>query len=765
MDIKLKNFRGRRVAGVLAFFLCVVMFLGSLVGLASTFNHSGTASYGMNVEELLTYDSYKNSSAFQRQFSDKLETVMNLLNQYKSKDYIKSGKSVDEQRLNDWMRELYYTGYDYYNSSNNAQNYGVESTTAPEKTPYERYGREFDDSGVKEQFMVDYADKINKMKEKMIAEDLGSYESLERELNKTEGFSYYATDGTYVLTNTASWNGVTGTAVAADSFRKMPAYLIYEGERLTKLPASAEISGASMKNVDKNLESTLDDYYNPALKVYFSFDKHYLDAMETEFKDAKAEVVKWVPMTAICGVLALILLIYLIIITGRRDENGNLPVHSVDRIITELRLLIIGVLFAGGGFLFGRLLLESINMGVYYNGSLYLNNGSRYLSALLGTVSGLFSAGFGLYFILSVVRSIKAKEFFKRSLIFIVLSALWNGIKSVYFGGSPMKKVVLVTLAVCALSATVLLAPVAAALIIIFAPRWVKKFEEIKKGVDEVKNGNLSYKIKADGSGELDELAKGINEISEASSIAIQNELKNQRLKTDLISNVSHDLKTPLTSIITYIDLLKQEGLDSTDAPKYLEILDQKSIRLKKLTEDLFDAAKASSGAIPVRFEKVEMLSLINQGLGELGDKIENSGLEFKINAQKDKYYVHADGQLLWRVVENLLGNVLKYAQEGSRVYIDLKEQSGKAAIPNVILEIKNISKSELNIDADELMERFKRGDESRATEGSGLGLAIAKDLVRLQNGWFEIKIDGDLFKAVVLLEAYVPGMTENEPA
>jgi len=406
--------------------------------------------------------------------------------------------------------------------------------------------------------------------------------------------------------------------------------------------------------------------------------------------------------------------------------------------------------------MFGNFTLETVNYGVYYNGNMYVNHDPLYLSIALAMIIGLFSAGFGLYFILSVVRNIKAGRFLRNSVIVIVVSALWRGLKAFYLGGSLMKKVVLITLAVCLLSATIVLTPIVAALIIVFAPKWVKKFEEVKKGVEEVKNGNLSYKIKVDGESELDELARGINEISEASNVAIQNELKNQRLKTDLISNVSHDLKTPLTSIITYIDLLKQEGMDSPDAPKYLEILDQKSIRLKILTEDLFDAAKASSGVIPVKFEKVEMLSLINQGLGEMSDRIDSSNLEFRINAQKEKYYVRADGQLLWRVVENLLSNVLKYAQEGSRVYIDLKEQNGKTGtIPNVILEIKNISKSELNIDADELMERFKRGDESRTTEGSGLGLAIAKDLVRLQNGWFEIKIDGDLFKAVVMLEAY----------
>lgn len=187
-------------------------------------------------------------------------------------------------------------------------------------------------------------------------------------------------------------------------------------------------------------------------------------------------------------------------------------------------------------------------------------------------------------------------------------------------------------------------------------------------------------------------------------------------------------------------------------------------MRLQKLTEDLFDAAKASSGAIPVRIETVDMLSLINQGLGEMEATIEASGLDFIVNAKEERYYVQADGQLLWRVVENLLGNVLKYALPGSRVYIDLKEAAGvNGRDGQVLLEIKNISKTELNINADELMERFKRGDESRSSEGSGLGLAIAKDLLILQKGWFEIKIDGDLFKAVVMLPRALPQNPEPE--
>jgi signal transduction histidine kinase len=244
-----------------------------------------------------------------------------------------------------------------------------------------------------------------------------------------------------------------------------------------------------------------------------------------------------------------------------------------------------------------------------------------------------------------------------------------------------------------------------------------------------------------------------VNEIGGASELAMRNELKNQRLKTDLISNVSHDLKTPLTSIITYTDILKKEGPDSENATEYLDIIEEKSRRLKKLTEDLFEAAKASSGVMPVRNERIDLLSLINQELVEHGDELAGVDLDVIVGATKEHYYVKADSQLLWRVVDNLLNNVRKYAMPGSRVYINLTEYtSAGRARAATSLEIKNTSAAMLNIPADELMERFQRGDESRATEGSGLGLSIAGDLTRLMDGNFEIAIDGDLFKASVTL-------------
>ena len=285
--------------------------------------------------------------------------------------------------------------------------------------------------------------------------------------------------------------------------------------------------------------------------------------------------------------------------------------------------------------------------------------------------------------------------------------------------------------------------------------RKVGKLAEIRAGVIEVKSGNLTHKItvKEDEYGpktDLDKLASDINHISEATNAAVQNEIKNQRLKTDLISNVSHDLKTPLTSMISYLDILEKEGLDSPDAPAHLAIVKEKTERLRTLTEELFEAAKASSGNVPCEIEDIDVAALIDQSLAEMGDRLAKKKLKIKKTIKTDNTMVRADGKLLYRVFENLLSNISKYALDKSRVYIDVTEPT--AYTDKLLVEVKNISKAELNISPEELMERFTRGDSSRNTEGSGLGLAIAKDLTALMGGVFEISIDGDMFKASVLL-------------
>lgn len=271
---------------------------------------------------------------------------------------------------------------------------------------------------------------------------------------------------------------------------------------------------------------------------------------------------------------------------------------------------------------------------------------------------------------------------------------------------------------------------------------------EIEKGVDEIKSGNFDYLIPLTGSGSIECIAGGINNIAEGLSNAVSREVKSAKFKTELITNISHDLKTPLTSILTYIDLLKKEPNLPTEALTYIDILDKKSQRLKTLTDDLFDAAKASSGDIAVNTETLDLIQFIDQVFAEMQDAIAISGLTFIFNINYEHAYITADGKLLFRAMSNIIDNVLKYSVLESRVYISLDEFENEYR-----LTIKNISKEELNITEDELMERFVRGDSSRNTEGSGLGLSIAKDFMQLMDGKFIIEIDGDLFKAKLYIK------------
>ena len=237
-------------------------------------------------------------------------------------------------------------------------------------------------------------------------------------------------------------------------------------------------------------------------------------------------------------------------------------------------------------------------------------------------------------------------------------------------------------------------------------------------------------------------MAKYINDIAGGFTNAIEQSLKSERLKTELITNVSHDIKTPLTSIINYVDLLKKEDINNAQIEQYIAVLDKKSQRLKKLIEDLVEASKVSSGNVKLNMEVINLKELLNQSIGEFEDKLEKKNLKIEMDLPNENVLIKADNRYLYRVIENVFSNISKYALEGSRVYIKLEKQKEE-----VYLEFKNISKDKLNISAEELMQRFVRGDKSRYTEGSGLGLSIAESLTELQGGKFKIDIDGDLFK------------------
>ncbi len=503
--------------------------------------------------------------------------------------------------------------------------------------------------------------------------------------------------------------------------------------------------------------------YNTGVLMTDGSGYEYFQTVEVRGLD---DVISAVWMIVVAAVFAaLVFLVISMIKVGRKDDQGRILLNRFDRIFTDLQLA--ALLFIGVGIVFMAVVhMDWLASSSWYkNGVLALlsekqledaaawsgltvdNNGfePRWLEMLFMLAGNLVLMGLFLLFLQSIVKKLKAHLFWKNT---IAGRLIWYLYETAKDSEGVFWKVMGVCVICILLSATWLgMIPVFIA-IFIFVPKWVRKYLAVKEGVAQINAGNLDYQIPVDDHGELDRLAMRINEISQAMNIAVQNELKNQRMKTDLISNVSHDLRTPLTSMISYIDLLKTEGLDSENAQEYLKIIDEKTQRLRKLTDDLFEAAKASSGNIPVELMKLEMTSIVNQALGEMEERLSEKDLEVIFTNKAESVYVTADGQLLWRVIENLLTNVSKYALPGSRVYMDIVEEDGM-----ICLDVKNISKEQLNISADELMERFKRGDESRNTEGSGLGLSIAKDLTGLMNGQFSIVIDGDLFKARVALK------------
>jgi len=249
--------------------------------------------------------------------------------------------------------------------------------------------------------------------------------------------------------------------------------------------------------------------------------------------------------------------------------------------------------------------------------------------------------------------------------------------------------------------------------------------------------------------GSLREHGEHLNSLGQGLSMAVEQKMRSERMKTELITNVSHDIKTPLTSIVNYVDLLQKDPSEE-ERTEYLTVLDRQAKRLKKLTEDLVEASKASTGNLTVNLVPTNLREIIDQAIGEYEDRLKAVGLSTVVAMAEDELYAIADGRLLWRVLDNLLNNACKYAMGGTRVYLEVKTEGNRA-----VLSMKNISRQQLNLSPDELMERFVRGDSSRNTEGSGLGLNIARSLVELQAGTFDLSIDGDLFKAIISLPRY----------
>ena len=474
---------------------------------------------------------------------------------------------------------------------------------------------------------------------------------------------------------------------------------------------------------------------------------------------------------------ALLLSIYLVLVAGRVRGEEGVQFSVLDKIPTDLHFILSwGLAFLG---LYGAAAL--LDAYVFDDAATYY---IRNVSLLCLSIALLCAAVYAMLmeWCTSTAKFAKAKKSFVRAMLTAKV-LLWLLKKCKAFGSwtkqklqkakritayqperLPQKAWLFVALYVginailaLLLSASdswffTLLCMVAVnvvALVLIW--KYVRALDEIIVAAEQSKSGETPKDLDTDTMPEpLKALAQNLNYTQEEMQKAVQEAVKGERMKTELITNVSHDLKTPLTSIISYVDLLKKCDILDTDAQKYITVLDEKSIRLKRLIEDLVEASKASSGAVTLNKMQVNLYELAVQAVGEMEDGFTERNLQIVLNEPAEAPVVFADSQKTWRIMDNLLSNARKYSLSGSRVYIKVEKVADSG-----VFTIKNVSGAALNIDPDELTQRFVRGDASRTLEGSGLGLSIAKDLCRLQDGELKLEIDGDLFKATVSLPLY----------
>lgn len=466
--------------------------------------------------------------------------------------------------------------------------------------------------------------------------------------------------------------------------------------------------------------------------------------------------------------------IWLTLEAGRTAEDEELHLNGFDHWKTEIAAVLIVLIWIVGSYI-----------GIHFwNGNIYtmindiptyLKDGgtyfeyyyargmdvsSAYMSASLYLPSlsiaelaeiyfyGVFTLGCFFMGYVSLNKRIKGRNLWKNSLLRVIVRFIYK----IYDNRKKTTKTVLLLCGFFLVQGiavlfrngvTMLLVLLADVGVFYVVLNGLLLKEKLKKGIEEIALGNMEYQIPLQGlRGENLKLAEMINGIANGFHMAVEEAMKNERLKTDLITNVSHDIKTPLTSIINYVAILKQSDIADPKIQGYLDILEAKAQRLKTLTEDVVEASKVSSGNISLEYMDVDLVEMIQQTEGEMAEKFEARNLKMIVNLPAEPAVVHVDGRRMWRVLENIFGNAAKYAMPGTRVYADLKLEED-----TVDLSLKNVSEHQLNISADELTERFIRGDLSRSSEGSGLGLSIAQSLTTMQGGTFNLYLDGDLFR------------------
>lgn len=520
--------------------------------------------------------------------------------------------------------------------------------------------------------------------------------------------------------------------------------------------------------------------YPEDVRIWISVDTSYpaVDAFR-QGAEYMPNLWQWAMTALFSGLLYLALFVWQTMMTGREyDEDGvkHIRLEAFDTIPTEGALLIAAGIF----LLTGWVCVVAIGIaGIDPTDLAFYRDAVRWDWFIALVLIGTFAADVMFtFFFYSLVRRIKAHTLFGNSYLRRLFCRLKDFAWKVYDNGGIVLRTwvpyigflllnLLMVIAVFVMDVTgiggillfLLFACAVDAVVGVMLYRDAKERQGIAEGIEIIAGGHVDHQLDTEGlHGDNKTLARSVNSIGKGIKEAVEISMKDERMKADLITNVSHDIKTPLTSIINYVDLLKREQVGSEKARDYIRVLDEKSQRLKQLTDDLVEASKISSGTISLHFERINLTELMNQTIGEFSEKFEEKNLVTVMNVNTSDVVVEADSRRIWRVMENLFNNVYKYAMPGTRVYVSM-DRAGKEE--RVQVSIKNISENYLNCKPEELTERFIRGDESRTTEGSGLGLSIAKNLTLAQGGTFEIQLDGDLFKVFMTFPPAAEEKTE----
>lgn len=730
MDTKSRSIRYSIGFKLLALALCVAGALAMAWGLR----------FARNFPDAVNGENYRSSREYASHISEAYYRLTEAALTYKSEANILAGNCLTDDML---RSENEYARYDYNSRVNEISRQYVdliqEAQRIGDSSEVERLIAERSKAVADAEAW--YQQRLNDIRAAQIRNQLDQYRQDVSYLKGVAGLRYYARekDGT-------AFSNIAAQDVRA-FFAALPTYFSSVLTDTGRYTSSGDIAGA--------LGYTAMPLVKEGAEAWVGFAEEGVAALQKTYDENRTNGARGIYWFG-AGLLAFLLgMGWLLWAAGRRPDAEGVHLLPVDRIWLDVSIVVVGLAVAAclGG-------LYQIYFTVFEG---WFSN-----LALAYTLGAALAACFALllaFWLTSAAKRLKRHEFFKHTFVYAFFSWIFRTVRRMLDAGPLFFKwgflffgyLFITCWLIVGFAVTInhysnvggtflfLLFLALNALVLAWILRKASALKAILTGARKIKSGDLAYRIEPTGGAPFADIAGTINNIAEGLNAAVENRVRAERMKTELVTNVSHDLKTPLTSIITYIDLLKAEGPGSENAARYIDVLDAKARRLKDLTDDLFEAAKAASGSIVPSIVRLDITELLAQGLGELEDRIAQSGLDFRVSLPSEKLIVRADGKLLWRVLQNLLSNVFKYAMPNSRVYV-----SAARAGSVVRVEMKNISACELNIPAEELTERFTRGDESRASEGSGLGLAIAKSLTELQGGVFRIEIDGDLFKAAV---------------